>query len=92
MHTENQSTTPGSRFATVHDENQPRGGIFELPADVPHSRWEVAFLVDDAQQAVDRAVALGAQIVRPVYPVPVGTGFGARLADPAGAHFNVIAF
>ncbi|WP_280445202.1 VOC family protein [Nocardia brasiliensis] len=92
VRTENQSTTPGSRFATIHDAEHPRGGIFELPGDVPHSRWEVAFLVPDAQQAVDRAVGLGASIVRPVYDVPVGAGVGARLADPTGSHFNVIAF
>ncbi|MET9485274.1 VOC family protein [Nocardia sp. NPDC006630] len=92
LHTETQSATPGSRFATIHDEDHPRGGVFELPAEVTHSRWEVAFLVADAQQTLDRAVALGATVVRPVYNVPVGTGFGARLADPAGAHFNVIAF
>ncbi|MFI6866888.1 VOC family protein [Nocardia sp. NPDC050406] len=92
LRTETQSDTPGSRFATMHDEEHPRGGIFELGSDVRHSRWEVAFLVPDAQQGVDRAVELGASIVRPVYDVPVGTGFGARLADPSGAHFNLIAF
>ncbi|WP_067825138.1 VOC family protein [Nocardia inohanensis] len=92
LRTEIQSATPGSRFATFHDENHPRGGIFELAPEIPHSRWEVAFLVDDAQQAVDRAVELGGTIVRPVYDIPVGTGLGARVADPSGAHFNFIAF
>lgn len=92
VYTENQSATPGSRFSTIHDESRPRGGIFELPADVPHSRWEVAFLVEDAQKALDHAVELGATVIRPVYDVPVGTGTGARLADPAGSHFNFISF
>ncbi|WP_306362866.1 VOC family protein [Nocardia sp. CC227C] len=92
LHTESQSDTPGSRFVTMHDQEQPRGGIFELGPDVSRSRWEVAFLVPDAQRAVDHAVDLGAGIVRPVYDVPVGTGLGARLSDPSGAHFNIIAF
>ncbi|WP_157535220.1 VOC family protein [Nocardia inohanensis] len=92
VRTETQSSTPGSRFATIHDAERPRGGIFELAADVPHSRWEVAFLVSDVHQAVDRAGELGAKVVRPVYDVPVGPGKGARMADPTGAHFNFIAF
>ena len=51
------------------------------------ARWHVTFSVDDAEESVERATELGAEVVVPPYdagPVRV-----AQLRDPQGAEFSV---
>ncbi|MFD9129834.1 VOC family protein [Kitasatospora sp. NPDC059571] len=70
------------------------GAIVQLPAAEaaagvrPH--WLPYFEVLDAEAAADRAVRLGGAVRQPARPVP-GLGLLARLTDPCGAAFAVIA-
>jgi len=56
-------------------------GADDLPS------WSVAFGVADVDDAVERAVAAGATLVRPAWDLP--TGRRAGLVDPTGAYFLV---
>lgn len=62
----------------------------EMPAAVP-AHWQLAFMVDDADATVARAVELGATPHGPMEDMPMGGRAGA-LADPQGAQFGVLSF
>ena len=69
----------------------PAGGMMSLPPEMgavpPH--WMVYFAVDDCDEDVRRATALGAKVCAPPSDVP-GAGRMAVLADPQGAAFAII--
>ena len=68
----------------------PRDTVAIMAPGAGAARWSVDFRVDDADAAADRAVGLGAAVLRLPRDVP---GFRtAELADPQGAAFTVTQF
>lgn len=62
-------------------------GMMSMEGLPPH--WSVYFGVENCQEAVNKAVALGGSVLRP--PFDAGeTGVVAVLSDPYGGTFNVI--
>jgi hypothetical protein len=57
-----------------------------LPAEVP-SHWAVYFSVEDADEAIAKAVELGGTVIRGAEDTPFGRM--ADLADPTGAAFKL---
>jgi uncharacterized protein len=88
-------------WSVVRNDEEPRRAVFvrggrNLAGIVDASRmlgpdeapsWSVAFGVADVDEAVERAVAAGATLVRPPWDVP--TGRRAGLVDPTRAPFLV---
>ena len=62
-------------------------GMMEM--DGMGSHWGVYFAVDNCTQAVERAVELGASVIRGPFSVD-DTGMIAVLTDPQGAVINLI--
>lgn len=81
----------GFQYSTAEVDGNTVGGIGALPegapADVP-AHWRVYFAVDDADEAIARAVSIGAEVIRPAMDMPYGRH--ADLSDPQGAFFSVI--
>ncbi len=81
----------GMRYSMIEVAGNAAGGIGDLPTGVPAevpSHWRVYFGVDDADETVARAVATGAQVIRPAQDMPYGRH--ADLQDPQGAYFSII--
>ena len=81
----------GFQYSTVEVDGNTVGGIGTLPEGVPAevpAHWRVYFAVDDADEAVAKAVSTGAEVIRPAMDMPYGRH--ADLADPQGAFFSVI--
>jgi hypothetical protein len=81
----------GFQYSTAEVDGRTVGGIGGMPPGAPAEvppHWRVYFAVDDADDAVDRAVKLGGSIIRP--PEDMAYGRHADLADPQGAPFCVI--
>ena len=60
------------------------GGIMAQHAPGAGSAWLAYVLVDDINEATEKARSLGAQIIRDVIEVP-NTGWLSIIADPTGA-------
>lgn len=73
--------TPGTPYAGIMDASG------WLRDDVP-PHWSVYFLVEDADETVNRAVELGGGISMPPEDSPYGRM--AVLTDPTGAQFKII--
>jgi uncharacterized protein len=58
-----------------------------MPGLPPH--WNVYFNVASADATIEKAVALGGQVLAPAFDVP-GVGRMAVLADPQGGMFNLM--
>ncbi|RNL50033.1 VOC family protein [Arthrobacter oryzae] len=86
------SDSPEFRYTTLGEEDNARAGIMDaagiLPEGAP-SIWVVYFGVDDTDNAVERAVSMGASVVHPAEDSPHGRN--ATLTDPTGALFKIIA-
>lgn len=71
--------------------DKPAGGMFQLTPEMegipPH--WLTYFAVDDCDAKAQRAVELGAAIMKPADDIP-GIGRFAILKDPQGAAFAII--
>jgi uncharacterized protein len=81
----------GFQYSTVEVDGNTIGGLGVLPTEVPAQvppHWRVYFAVDDADEAVARAVSIGAQVLRPAADMPYGRH--ADLTDPQGAAFSII--
>lgn len=74
-------------------DGDPVAGMIQMPdemdASVP-AHWGVYFTVPDCADVVERAVALGGSVLRPVTDTEMGPF--AVLADPEGAVFEVMEF
>jgi predicted enzyme related to lactoylglutathione lyase len=81
----------GPPYATFSVDGRAVGGAMQMtadwPAEVP-SHWAPYFAVADPDDAVKRAVDLGAQVTLPPTDSPYGRF--ALLRDPQGAVFDVI--
>lgn len=90
--TEVLSDTPDFRYTTLGAGDDAKAGILDaagyLHAEVPAS-WHVYFAVADTDAAIEKAVAMGADVV----DGPDDTPFGrlATLTDPTGAMFKIVA-
>lgn len=60
------------------------GGMLKNPAPGTPSMWLAYVLVDDVQAATDKAVSLGAKLVKEVIEVP-HVGWMSIFVDPTGA-------
>lgn len=79
------------RYATIDIDGRPVGGIGVLPAEVPKEvppHWRAYFAVDDADEALNKAQALGGVILRPAEDMPYGRWGDA--SDGQGAMFSLI--
>ncbi len=85
------SDSPEFRYTTLGAEENAKAGIMDaagfLPDGAP-STWVVYFGVDHTNDAVERAVSMGASIVQPAEDSPHGRN--ATLTDPTGALFKII--
>ena len=85
------SDTPEFRYTTLGAGDSAAAGIMDasgfLPAEVPAS-WQVYFAVEDTDAAIEKAVAMGAQVI----DGPDDSPFGrlATLSDPTGARFKIV--
>ena len=85
------SDSPEFRYTTLGTGDSATAGIMDasdfLPAEVPAS-WQVYFAVEDTDAAIEKAVAMGAQVV----DGPDDSPFGrlATLSDPTGARFKIV--
>lgn len=82
---------PDFTYHLASADDQMVAGLMEMPADVAGMppMWMLYFSVEDADAAVAQMQAAGAQLHRPVMPIP-GTGRFAILADPQGAAFGIL--
>ena len=79
------------QYSTIEVSGNTVGGLGTLPAEVPAQvppHWRVYFAVDDADEAVAKAVSIGAEVLRPAEDMPYGRH--ADLADPQGGTFSII--
>jgi uncharacterized protein len=89
----NEEAPPGILMWQVEGQRWPEGmgGLMELggelPAEMP-PHWQVYFIVDNADQAIERAEADGAKLAFGPIDVPVGQL--ATLVDPQGAAVSII--
>jgi predicted enzyme related to lactoylglutathione lyase len=78
-------------YTVFSNDGQQVGGLVEVSAECgevpPH--WAIYFAVEDCDASVERALALGGQIIMPPTEVP-GVGRFAVLQDPQGAVFSII--
>ena len=73
-------------FFAMYAGEKVRAGIHQLPTEGP-PHWLPYVAVRDVEEAVARAVELGAEVLLP--PEAVSNGEAAILADPTGAPFGV---
>ena len=85
------SDTDDFRYTTFGEGDDALAGVMDssrlLPEGVP-SMWTVYFRVADTDDAVARAVSLGATVVRPGEDTPYGRL--AQLTDVTGAEFKLV--
>ncbi|HET9121825.1 MAG TPA: VOC family protein [Solirubrobacterales bacterium] len=89
---QNEEAPPGILMWQVEGQRWPEGmgGLMELGAELPAEmppHWQVYFVVDDADQAIERAEAGGATLAFGPIDVPVGRL--ATLVDPQGAAVSI---
>ncbi len=65
---------------------QPLGGMFRKPAEMPSSAWLHYIYVDDLDGAVERVKAHGGRVIRGPMEIPGGDRV-AHCIDPQGAMF-----
>ncbi len=78
-----------ARYVIANLDGQDVAALAEAPeVDTGAAAWNTYVAVDDADAAVERAVALGATVVAP--PADAGPGGrGATLLDPAGSEVRL---
>ncbi len=85
------SDDPNFRYHTLQVDGRDVAGIWQAGTDVGPEvspNWGVYFAVDDTDEAVSRAMALGAGVTADAMDSPYGRF--ARLVDPQGAAFVLI--
>lgn len=74
-------------FAT---DDEPVGGIFTKPPDMPSVAWHLYFNVEAIDAAAARVTQNGGKIRNPPHQVPGGSWI-AHASDPRGAMFGLVA-
>ncbi len=80
------------KYSVINLSGSPVGGIGEIGADVPAEvppHWMPYFSVANTDETLERAQALGAQVLMPAQDTPYGRM--ATLLGPQGERFAVIA-
>ena len=76
------------RYSTLGANEEAKAGIMDassfLPAGVP-ANWHVYFAVEDADAAIEKALAHGGTVIQPAEDTPFGRN--AALTDATGAPF-----
>lgn len=84
------SDTDEFRYTTLGAGDNAKAGIMDagsfLPEGVP-AHWRVYFAVENADAAIETALSLGGQVIRPAEDTPFGRN--ATLTDPTGAMFLI---
>jgi len=84
---DNMDMAQGGTYTVAKDGETPLGGIFDISGaefDGMPEHWFAYISVDDIDARLEKAVAAGAEIVRPVFDVPE-VGRIATLKQPDGA-------
>ncbi len=89
----NEEAPPGILMWQVEDQRWPEGmgGMMQISEDLPAEmppHWQVYFIVENADQAIEKAESAGAQLGFGPIDVPVGRM--ATLVDPQGAAVSII--
>ncbi len=79
-------TGPMGTYQVFSAGDQPIGGMFTKPADMPIPFWLYYFNVGDIDAAAERVTAGGGQILEGPFEVPPGN-WVVRCEDPQGAMF-----
>jgi predicted enzyme related to lactoylglutathione lyase len=80
----------GGAYLIAKDGDKPLGGIFDISGsdfDGQPVRWFAYLAVDDVDKRLEKAVAAGAEILRPPFDVP-GVGRIAQIRQPDGAEIG----
>lgn len=88
--TDVMSDTPELRYTTLGVGNDAKAGIYDASADLPEeapSNWQIYFGVENADAAIEKAVAMGATLIEPAQDTTFGRM--ATIADPTGATFKI---
>lgn len=83
--------TPEFRYSTYGDGPASKAGIFDAAKDLPEGvppHWTVYWDVENTDETLAKATALGATVFIPAVDTPFGRM--AALADPMGAPFRII--
>jgi predicted enzyme related to lactoylglutathione lyase len=91
-HTSAVSDTDEFRYTTMSEGEEQYAGIMDASAYLPEgtpSFWEVYFGVEDADASVGVVERLGGKVLEPAVDTPHGRM--ARVADPTGATFKIVA-
>jgi predicted enzyme related to lactoylglutathione lyase len=89
--TETMSDTPEMRYTTLGSGMDSQAGIFDASNDLPDGvppHWTVYWGVENADEAIDKAVALGSTVLMPAVNTPFGRM--AAITDPLGAPFRIM--
>lgn len=90
-HGRSEGQGPGGRYISLSVDERPVAGSMDPPVPGTPSHWGVYFSVDDVDAATERALAVGGSTTYGPMDLPeVGRVIG--IADPYGAHFNLINF
>ena len=75
----------GGTYWVAKQDGAPVAGMFvmNLPAEVPE-HWFSYVAVDDVDARIEKAVAAGAKLMKPIFDIP-GVGRIAILTEPGGA-------
>ena len=79
--TYDDQSMPG--YTLIHTGQDPSGGVFPKPAEVPGACMNVYFQVDDIDTTLGRATEHGAAVLVPKTAIP-GVGHFAMFTDPEG--------
>ncbi len=80
------------RYTTMTAGEQPHAGIMDARASMPEGTpavWEVYFGVEDADASLELVERLGGTVLEPAVDTPHGRM--AKVADPTGATFKIVA-
>jgi predicted enzyme related to lactoylglutathione lyase len=76
-------------YPLIKTGNTPGGAFFGKPSRVPECALNTYFYVEDIEETLTRAQALGATILAPKTPI-IGLGYWAMFADPDGIHIGLL--
>lgn len=74
----------GATYTTINPGGGTGGGLMQHPVPGAPSAWLAYVNVDDVKASTERAVSLGATLLKDVTEVP-GMGWFSIISDPTGA-------